>query len=734
MIKHIAEGLVPFQDCGFARYPEMPLAGEPVTVCCRMDHTDAVPSLTLRVGTKERTITGIKTENNFYSFSLGAFKESVTFSYQFVTAQEQTPWYTCDVLTIQRITKPVAVLTANDHLEIALADDIALCINKDASIQLMQRPAQGTLYSKKVYEMLGGASIMLDSDCIWLLKRLSNPLVQLNAYVLYRDVNGKVRKVTQEMALSGKHIMGTGERFHAVDLQGLSSNGRVVEKFTHQQDQTYLPIPFFFTEKGLGWYRNSNIPAEMNFLDTATITQETEGETLTTDQIYFGSPTEVLQSYLQATGQPVLPPEWSFGIWISGNGWNCDAEVDAQLKALQQYDYPASVLVLEQWSDERTFYRWHEHNWSDPAQMVKRVRDAGLHLVLWQIPVIKHEWDGDSGKALEQDIREAVENGYVVRSESGEPYHITENWFHHSMLPDFTNPDACKWWFGKRKYLLDMGVEGFKTDGGEFLFEKTARLSNGMSGLAAHNAYPVQYIGAYHDFMRSNNVEGVMFSRAGYTGAQTQPIHWAGDQKSEWCELQAQLNAGLSAGLSGVLFWSFDIGGFAGEMPNAELYLRATAMGCFCPVMQWHAEPRGGQFGGEQVQNNDRSPWNLAEYDQDERILTISCQFAQLREQLKPYLWQEAQYCAQNGRPMMAHLCLDYPEDERAWTVHDAYMLGRNMLVAPVVQPGQNSRIVYLPKGVWQEYFTKEYYQGPCEVQIDCPWDRIPVFHKEMTP
>ena len=121
-------------------------------------------------------------------------------------------------------------------------------------------------------------------------------------------------------------------------------------------------------------------------------------------------------------------------------------------------------------------------------------------MMLWQIPVVKHERDGEPGEALTRDTREAIENGYVVKSADGTPYRITERWFHHSMLPDFTNPEAVKWWFGKHKPLLDMGVEGFKTDGGEFLFEKTARLHNGMSGLHAHNLYSAQYIGRISRF------------------------------------------------------------------------------------------------------------------------------------------------------------------------------------------------------------------------------------------
>ena len=262
-----------------------------------------------------------------------------------------------------------------------------------------------------------------------------------------------------------------------------------------------------------------------------------------------------------------------------------------------------------------------------------------------------------------------MRRGYCVRRPDGTPYRIPEYWFHHSLLPDFTNPEAVSWWFGKRKHLLDMGVEGFKTDGGEFLYEKAARLHDGSTGLTARNLYSMQYAGAYHQFMKDGGVDGVTFSRAGYAGAQALPIHWAGDQLSLWSEFRAQLAAGISAGLSGVLFWGFDIGGFAGELPAKDLYLRATAMGCFSPVMQWHAEPRSGQFFAthEGAFNNDRSPWNLARQSGDPSILDLARFYAALRDKLLPYLTQEARLCVESARPMMAHLCLDFPEDPEAW-------------------------------------------------------------------
>lgn len=569
---------------------------------------------------------------------------------------------------------------------------------------------------------------------LWELKRFSIPICTVFSYTLRKNQADEITRITQTGSLDALYVWGTGERFDKVNQQNLGSNGRVVEKFTQQGNETYLPIPFFLTEKHLGWFRQGSVPTAINFLNGFRLSQEVCGDGLTSDRLFFGKPSVLVRQFIKVTGQPILPPPWAFGVWISANGWNCDAEVDAQLAALRKYNYPADVMVLEAWSDEQTFYRWNDENhWKNPAQMVRRVRDAGLHLVLWQIPIIKYEWDKEPNESLRKDIQEATERGYCIRYADGHPYRITENWFHHSLLMDFTNPDALDWWFNKRKALLEMGVEGFKTDGGEFLFDREVRLFNGQTGLEAHNLYPSQYIGAYHDFLRQNGVDGVTFSRADFTGAQTRPLHWAGDQLSLWTELSAQLKAGISAGMSGVLFWGFDIGGFAGELPSAELYLRATAMACFCPVMQWHAEPRSGQFYATHEDGfvNDRSPWNLAEKLGEPLVLTVATAFAMLRKKLQSYLWHEARFCVENNRPLMAHLCLDFPEDETALGCEDEYLLGRRLLVAPIVEEGIDGRMVYLPAGTWRHYFTGEIRQGEQKFYAAVPLSRIEVWEKQ---
>jgi alpha-D-xyloside xylohydrolase len=152
--------------------------------------------------------------------------------------------------------------------------------------------------------------------------------------------------------------------------------------------------------------------------------------------------------------------------------------------------------------------------------------------------------------------------------------------------------------------------------------------------------------------------------------------------------------------------------------------------------MQWHSEPSGGQFAGgaDNGGDNDRSPWNLAERLGDERVLTIAGGFARLRQKLRPYLWREARHCAAAGRPMMAHLCLDFPDDPRAFAVQDEYMLGRGLLVAPLTKKGEEERAVYLPRGSWTEIFTGETVEGPREVRAQCPLSRIPVYRRGDVP
>jgi alpha-glucosidase (family GH31 glycosyl hydrolase) len=440
---------------------------------------------------------------------------------------------------------------------------------------------------------------------------------------------------------------------------------------------------------------------------------------------------------------------------MSANGWNTQKETLEQIERMNELDIPATVMVLEAWSDEETFYIWNdaryetktdgsafsyadftfpeEGKWPDPKGMIDILEKNGVKLLLWQIPVVKDDVMKNHTQ-LEADIDYAAKHKLCVMQPDGTPYHIPEMWFGNSMVPDFTNPETMKWWFEKRRYLIEeLGIAGFKTDGGEFLFDRDSILSDGRTIAEAHSDYPNLYAGAYHKFLDDTigKGNGVTFSRAGYTGAQRFPIHWAGDQVSTFSELRGQLKAGLSLGLSGVPFWGFDIGGFAGDFPTTELYLRAAAFAAFAPVMQFHSEPRYGQYYMTERNhwNNDRSPWNMAEANRDETIIPIYRMFAKLRMSLLDYLWQEAQHCAETTRPLMAHLIYDFYADRRVLDIEDEYMLGRELLVAPIVTENATGRDIYLPDGDWHDFWTGMPIKGG-DHYIECGLDSMPVYSK----
>ena len=543
---------------------------------------------------------------------------------------------------------------------------------------------------------------------------------------LYRDRT----KLTIHLQYNGAY--GMGEKYDSLNQKGKTVTNAVREKFCFQGDKTYCTTPFFWTDTGFGLYVDTCEVTTFDFGDKRIEITLPE----TADVVLFsGTPEEMVREYMNLFGPAVLPPEWTMGIWISANRWNTQKDVDELLVKLKKYDFPASVVVLEAWSDEATFYIWNGAKyapvpngqalkyedfdfsgtpWPDPVKMVKDVHDAGLKLLLWQVPVYKKQGDDEVQNAQNDlDREDAAARKLCVTMPDGTPYTIPKgNWFPDSMVPDFTNPETVKSWFSKRQYLLDIGVDGFKTDSGEFIHHSHAQFHNGTTGKEGVNRYSRDYTESYRDFVGNN---GVIFSRAGFAGQHTVPCHWGGDQQSQNCELASVLKAGLSAAASGMIFWGFDLAGFAGPLPSLDLYRRATQMACFCPIMQWHSEPDGGQFrelmpGAEG--NNERSPWNMEKSYAVPGFMDEMRYWHKLHEKLRPYLWETAQKCVRDSKPFLRPLVYEWPADAIAVNCQDEYLLGDDLLVAPLLEENAASREVYLPEGAWFDFFDGIEYAG----------------------
>ncbi len=542
---------------------------------------------------------------------------------------------------------------------------------------------------------------------------------------------------------------GMGEKFDSLNQKGHHVVNRVEEKFCFQGDKTYNPTPFFWTDTGLGLYVDTCETTEFDFAEDEIRVILPESADIV---LFSGTPETILREYMSLFGPAQLPPEWALGIWVSANRWKKQADVEQLLEKLDTYDFPASVVVLEAWSDEATFYIWNgasfvpkadgtplsledfdfsDSPWPDPAQMIRQLHNAGKKLLLWQAPVYKQLEPGEKPNQQNKlDWEEAIKQKLCVCFSDGTPYRIPKGkWFPGSMVPDFTNPAARESWFGKRQYLLDMGVDGFKTDGGEFIHSTDVTFCDGSTGQQGVNCYPRDYTESYRDFIGS---ERVLFSRAGFSGQHTVPCHWGGDQQSQSRELASVLKAGLSAAASGILFWGFDIAGFAGPLPTPDLYRRATQMACFCPIMQWHSEPDGGQFrdlmsGAEG--NNERSPWNMAQIYNAPEFLDEMRYWHKLHEQLRPYLWETAKRCVKESKPILRPLVYEWPEDANVLCCQDEYLLGNDLLVAPLLEENAHSREIYLPQGTWTDFFSGEIYAGSRTITIDAG-DKLPVFSR----
>jgi alpha-glucosidase (family GH31 glycosyl hydrolase) len=355
--------------------------------------------------------------------------------------------------------------------------------------------------------------------------------------------------------------------------------------------------------------------------------------------------------------------------------------------------------------------------------MVEELHARGIRVLLWQIPLLKAR--APRGSQLWHDRRALVRHGYAVRQGDGRPYANRGWWFPGALLPDFTSADARAWWIAKRRYLVDeLGVDGFKTDGGEHAWGDDLRYADGTRGAETNNRYPVLYAAAYHELLS----DGTTFSRAGFTGAAAYPCHWAGDEDSTWEAFRASITAGLTAGASGVFFWGWDLAGFSGEIPTAELYLRAAAMACMCPIMQYHSE-----YNHHRTPSRDRTPWNIAERTGDARVLPVYRRFARLRTRLVPYLVEQARLSVERSKPLMRALFFDVDDDPRIWDFPYQYFLGDHLLVAPVTEPGVRERDVYLPPGEWIDPWTRDRLRGPAVVERAAPIDEAPIYVRPET-
>lgn len=526
-------------------------------------------------------------------------------------------------------------------------------------------------------------------------------------------------------AFDDERIYGMGQ----YQEKNLNKKGAVLE-LEHRNSQA--SVPFMVSSRGYGFFWNN--PAIGTVVFGANKTEWHARSTRKMD--YFitagDTPAQILEQYSAATGRTPMMPEYGMGYWQCKLRYRTQEELLSVAREHKRRGLPMDAIVVDffHWTMQGEF-KFEPRDWPDPDAMVKELKEMGIETVVSVWPTVDERCE---------NYREMSEKGYLVRNDRGNANHMT--WMGNTTFYDTTHPGAREFVWNKcKENYYKKGIRIFWLDEAEpeygtYEFDNYRYYAG--PALQCTNIYPVMYAKGFYEGLKAEGEKEIMsLVRCAWAGSQKYGVlTWSGDISSTFRAMREQLQAGLNMGMAGIPWWTSDIGGFIGgdikDPAFQELLLRWFAWGAFCPVFRMHGE-RSPWYEREQefingvrqlTSGQDNEVWSFGEENYE-----ILKKYLLLREKLRPYVRTCMEAASKTGEPVMRPLFFDFPEDKHAWEVEDAYMFGKDVLVAPVMEAGMSEREVYLPSGAeWTEVSTGRKYAGGQTVMADAPIDVIPVF------
>ncbi|OON82922.1 alpha-xylosidase [Streptomyces tsukubensis] len=520
------------------------------------------------------------------------------------------------------------------------------------------------------------------------------------------DAEGRHFMVGRLALAVGENVYGLGERFTPFVKNGQSVDVWQADGGT-SSEQAYKNVPFHLSDRGYGVFVNhpGKVSYEVGSEAVGQVQFSVEDQSLEFFVLHGPGPKDVLARYTGLTGRPTLPPAWSFGLWLSTSFTTSYDEktVGGFVDGMAEAGIPLSVFHFDCfWMRS---YRWCDFTWDpevfpDPEGMLARLKERGLRICVWINPYIAQQ---------SPLFAEGRDRGYLLETTAGDVWQW-DQWQAGMGLVDFTNPEAVVWYRGHLKVLLDQGVDCFKTDFGERIPVDGVRWHDGSDPERMHNHYTQLYNETVFDLLVAERGEGeaVLFARSATTGGQRLPVHWGGDCESSFEAMAESLRGGLSLGLCGFGFWSHDIGGFEGT-PSDAVFKRWTQFG----LLSSHSRLHGSK--------SYRVPW-----DYGPEAVEVTRDFTRLKHRLMPYLYGAARQAEEYGTPMMRAMLLEFPDDPACRTLDRQYMLGEELLVAPVLSESGEVEY-YVPEGVWTNILTGARVTGPGWQRETHGFDTLPL-------
>ncbi len=524
-----------------------------------------------------------------------------------------------------------------------------------------------------------------------------------------------------------ERIYGLGERAAPLNLRGGRYrlwNQDPGGSYGPASDPLYMGIPVYLGLHARGSYLifyENPFPGEIAF--SSQVVARFDGGAL---RYYFiaGPPDRALADYSKLTGRPPLPPRWALGYHQSRWGYKTEQQVREIVEGFRRHDLPLDALHLDiDYMHGFRLFTVDKSRFPDLARLAEDLQDVGVRLV----PIL------DCG--IKQDpkdpvFEEGLAGGHFVKLPNGKPVKALV-WPGWSVFPDFTDQRARAWWGENYTTLLEAGASGIWHDmnePGTFaawgepslpLVARHAMEGRGGSHREAHNLYGLLMGKAGFEALQRLRPDRRpwLLTRSGWAGIQRYAWHWTADTESTWEMLKQTVASLLGLSLSGIPYSGPDIGGFSGE-PSPELFLRWFQLAAFVPFFRNHAA----------VGTPPREPWKFGT-----DILGILREFMVLRRRLVPYLYTLAWEASKSGQPLMRPLFWHNLEDQALWDHGEAFLLGRDLLVAPIFEPGARVRRQRLPAGEWFNFWDDTRYQGPAEVELPTRLEEIPVLIRAGT-
>lgn len=529
-------------------------------------------------------------------------------------------------------------------------------------------------------------------------------------------------------AFEDEVFFGCGDKASHLNLRGR----RIVNwnsdtySYAFNQEPLYKTIPFYLGVTGgdaYGIFFDNTFKTYFDF--AAEHNDQTsfwsEGGELQYYYIHGPQLMDVVKRYHQITGTHDLPPLWAIGYHQCRWSYFPEANVRYIADQFRKREIPCDAIYLDiDYMDGYRCFTWNKKYFPDPKKMISDLAAHGFKTVVMIDPGIKVDenyWV----------FKEGQDNKYFCRR--GDDYFMEGFvWPGRCQFPDYTNPKVRDWWGGLYKGLVEDGVAGFWNDMNEPAIFGKGTFPNDVrhyyegyrgSHRKAHNIYGMQMVRATYEGLKKlyKNKRPFTLTRAAYSGTQRYSSVWTGDNIATWEHLRIGTLQLQRLAVSGLSFCGTDIGGFTGN-PDGELYTRWMQFGVFSPFMRVHS-------AGDTV---DREPWSFGpEWE------AICKKFIELRYKLLPYIyttfWQQHKY----GLPILRPIALIEQHVYKNLLREEEFGFGDKIIVSPVLNPGQTSKMVYLPEGNWYYYFNNTLYNGSQEVEIATPQDEMPIFVKAGT-